>query len=256
MTIPAGYPATPTIFIHGGNVDGFNNDIIQHGEDVPDWANEGSVTTGFTVASAATNPLTRVPLMKKSDSEACVAFDGVSDVLTCSGSASSVGFIHTTGIFDLLLVLRRKGGAKDGLKQIWGNEGKGMLVALSEYDSQNSTIDSGIHVYINNGSALISNLPTVIPTPVGEKMFVFIRGTGTKLRVTKDFYHWTEQTFLLPLTTGDAAADTSIGAGGVVSGTTRCFDGDVFVAGLWARNITAAEIVTLRGVLETLLEED
>ncbi len=241
MSVLADWPTTPVVFLDSENVDGEDNELIPHRSDVYSWKNQGSIAVDFTEPGL----VPQRPLIKKQTGAVPeVSFDGRSDYLTLSTSATSLGFIHATGVFDIAMVLRRRGGANGGERRIFGAEPKGLsMVFTTEVIGTSS--EGGVRFFFrNNAGDPISNLVTKGFTfPIGEVCVLFVRGDGTRLRVTRDFWNWESQTFLNPLGTGVASADYAVGAAGGVIGTEVILSEiDLLTFAIWNRNVTLTEI--------------
>ncbi len=235
------WPETPLIALTGENIDGENNVLVETGSDGYSWKNSGSIATAFTRGTVAATPL-----IKKVEGSSVVSFDGRDDLLTCVGSATPLGFIHTTGVFDIAVVFRRM-ATRSAVARFFGTEGKGLGVYLTT-DSL-TTVEGGYEFILNNGTIPISTLITQEQVaPIGEVSALFIRGDGTQLKVTRNFWDYEAQTFLGALGTGAAANDYAIGATGGISGPTpdnfSCVD--IFDFLVWNRNLTVAELDLVR----------
>lgn len=238
MSTLADFPPNPVIFLDASNIDDENNALVSHGIDVSTWANQGSFNADFVAdeTSVPTSPNISKPYLKKSATEAAVNFDGVTDFLTCPGSATACADIHRTAIFDLMFCLRRRGGLVNtgAEKTLFGGAING--VGLSIYIDETAHT---LHIRLNNGAIFNADFVTrfdVGNLPLGQPVFILVRGTGTSIKVTQDFYNW--QTVALTGSLGTAAAaqyDYSIGSvspsAGIISHGP--YEGDVFKAALW-----------------------
>ncbi len=234
------WPTGPKVFIDSENVDGSDNELIPHRSDIYSWKNQGSIAVDFTEAGLVPQ---RALMKKQAGSVPEVSFDGRSDVIKLVGSATSLAFIHATGIFDIAIVLRRRGGANAGERRVFGAEPKGLAMAFTTYDLGDS-IEGGVRFFFTNGVATMSDLiAKSFAFPIGEVSVLFIRGTGTALRVTRDFWNWESQTFLNAPIVGVGSADYAIGTASNVVGTEVIYaEFDLLTFAVWDRNVTAAEI--------------
>jgi hypothetical protein len=233
MNWPSGY----IVRLNGEDIDGQGNELVSHGSDAYLWHNSGSFATSFTRASVA-----GTPLIKKLSGSSVVSFDGRSDILQCAGSAAALAFIHTTGIFDLAIVMRRMATRSSGVR-ILGTEGKGLGLYSSVYNA-GVTIEGGFQLFLNNGSIPITTLATQrVNAPIGAVSSLFVRGTGTKIRCTQNFWDWEEQTFLGALGSGSAAHDYAIGSTGGNPGDPDDFACvDVFDLLLWSAPLSDSDL--------------
>jgi hypothetical protein len=231
------WPTRAVIALDGENIDGENNALLATGYDAYSWVNSGSFSTPFT---RTTVPAT--PLMKKLPGASVVSFDGRDDQLSCVGSAAALAFIHTTGVFDIALVLRRMATRSTSAVRVFGTEGKGLGVYSTGYVA-NTTIEGGYQFFLSNGSQSLSTLATQkIRAPIGEVSCLFLRGDGASLRATQDFWDWETQDFLAAVDTGSAAFDYAIGCTGGNPGSADDFSCmDVLDFRVWNRNLSKAE---------------
>lgn len=244
------WPVNPFVFISAENVDGVDNAIIQHGADVVSWANEGSMGIDFTPTGLLAN--TATPLMKKSALDKAVSFDGVSDVMTALGSAAAVGTMIASP-FDLVLFIRRKGGSMGASRILLGTKNRGFSLWLTNYVAGVS-VEGGLQFKINNGSTNVIDITTQFTTPLGEVSAIFIRFTGTKIRITRDFYHWEEQDVVGSLLTGAAGNDLCVGSYTPAPPShLECTDADYKRFGLWPRNLNPAELTVVRWLFTSLV---
>ncbi len=242
MSTLADWPSGPVVFLDAENVDGDNNAIIPHRGDIYSWKNQGSIGVDFTEAGLVPQ---RALMKKRAGFNPEVSFDGRSDYIKLPGSATSLKFIHETGIFDLALVLRRRGGANAGERRIFGSEPKGLAMAFTEYELGTS-IEGGVRFFLTNGVATMSNLiAKSFAFPIGEVSVLWVRGDGTQLRVTRDFWNWESQTYLVSPISGLGSIDYAIGTSAGVTGTETIYgEFDLLTFALWSRNVTSTEIQT------------
>lgn len=232
---PPALPAGAIISLQASEISGANM------ADVSSWDNGGTIAD-FTQASAIAYP----KLLVNSD-ERAVNFDGVFDLLTSTGSAAATGFVMSTGVFDLILCLRRTNTTVGQERRICGNcEGQaGLFVGFNT----DANTDGTFWVILGNGSGLINNYRTTARAPLGEPYKILIRGDGTQLRVSEDFSTFEDQAFGAALGAGSAFYDFSVGGANPSQTTPRTLEADVFDVFLYDRNLNAAELAAVQANL-------
>jgi len=254
MSTIANFPGSPALFLNANNVDGLDNELLVHGADVSAWFAEGSALLADFTPVGADEPtkLRANPYMKKSSTEQSVAFDGVFNQLTSIGSASLLNFIHTTGVFDLFLVHRRRAGGNE--RRLFGCSGGSAQKGLQVLQQAGAVgTDGNLSVTIGNNAGLIVSFDTTLQAELGVPTMVLIRGDGTRIRVTKNFYLWQSKTFTGSLATGDAFADYHLGSTGDAMTTPSLFEGDKFIVALYSTNFTLPNLVLWKAAAEAQL---
>lgn len=223
-------PTGPIIALRASDLSGSNGDLITS------WTNGGTIAA-FTQADGV-----KKPLLKKNASEQAVSFDGVFDLVTSASSAAATGFMHSTGVFDLVVVLRRTAPTTGFERRILGNcEGQQGLALLF------STTEGKYWIIMGNGSGLITNLVTTTASaPMGEPVKLLVRGDGTQVRVSADFSTFEDQAFGAALGTGDAFYDFSVGGSNPSQTTPRTLAADVYMVLLYDRNLSAGELTAVQ----------
>lgn len=237
-TADAGTPTLPSgaiINLSAASISGVNGALIDT------WEDTGTVAD-FTQATAMAQPQ-----LLTNASEKALSFDGVFDLVTSAGSKVQTGFIHSTGVFDLIVVLRRTNVNNGTERRILGNcEGQEGISVLF-----NDGADEGkFWVILGNGSGLITNFtPTTVSAPLGQPIKLLVRGTGTSTRVSTDFSTFETQAFLAALGTGDAFYDFSVGGSNPSQTTPKTLAADVYMVLLYNRNLTTNELADVTAVI-------
>jgi hypothetical protein len=238
MTALADWPPGPKVFLDSADVDGVNNALIAHRNDVYTWKNQGSAANDFAQTSAPKRPL----MKKATGATPEVAFDGRSDALVLAASAASLAFITATGVFDIAIVMRRRGGANAGSRYIFGAYPKGLAMVLTA-NVLNTSLEGAASFEMTNGVTDLVTLKSKLQFPIGQVTPIFIRGTGTQFQVTRDFWNWETQTYLASPIAGDASTDYAIGTNAGLVGTEVFFgEFDLHTFAVWDRNLTASEL--------------
>ncbi len=229
---PPTIPTGSVVALHSHRVTGSNGDKIST------WANSGTIAD-FVQATDAYKPM-----LLKNVNENAISFDGIFDVMTSPGSATETGFVMSTGVFDLVLALRRTNNLTAQERRICGNcEGQaGISVLLNG--------DGNLWVILGNGSGLISNFVTTVNVPLGEPTKILVRGDGTQIRVSTDFSTFEDQAFAAALGSGDAFYDFTVGGSNPSQTTPRTFEGDMYEVILYDRNLSGAELTQMSSYLD------
>lgn len=254
MTTISDFPGTPALYLNADNVDGLDNELIAHGGDVSAWKTEGSAGLADFTAVGADEPtkLRANPYMKKSATEQSVAFDGVFNQLTSVGSAGLLNFIHTTGVFDLFLVHRRRaGGNERRLFGCSGGSGQKGIQVLQQMGAVGT--DGNLQVVIGNNAGLLVTATSTLRADLGKPTLILIRGDGTRLRITKNFYYWQNTTFTGSLATGNANGDYCLGSIATSQATPNLFEGDHFIVCAYDTNLSLSNLVAWKAAAEAQL---
>lgn len=229
-------PAGPIVALLANNIDGSNNATLADGALIPTWKNLGSPTVADFVQATED----KKPSMRKAGGEQAATFDGVFDLMTSPGSKSALSFIHNTGVFDVILVVRRTNNSITNERRLFGgSEGQAGLAVLLLTAASN---EGAIWVILGNGAGLLNNFQTTIITPLGTPYKVLVRGDGTQVRVSHDFTTFQSQSFAAGLGSGDSFYDYSIGGCNPSQTTPLTFAGEVFNVLVYNRNLSPAEL--------------
>lgn len=224
-------PSGAIIALTAADISGNNMDAVAS------WNNTGTIADfeqGVTYA---------IPKLLKNSAEQAVNFDGVFDLLTSPGSAADTGFVMSTGVFDLVLCLRRNNCITVDSRRVCGNaEGQAGIAVLFNGDND-------VWVLLGNGSGLINNFTTTITPALGQPMKLLIRGDGTQLRVSTDFSTFEDQAFGAAFGTGSAFYDWSIGGSNPSQTTPKTMEADIFSHYLYDRNLSVAELAAIQANL-------
>lgn len=252
MTTLSNWPGTPAMYLNANNIDGEDNLLVAHGDDVSSWKVEGSAALDDFLPVGATEAvrLRANPYLKKSNVETSVAFDGVYNQLTSDGSASKLNFIHTTGVFDLLFVARRR--ASGSARRIFGCSGGSGQKGLQLLQQTGAAgTDGNLEVTIGNNAGLLVSADFAIEFELAKPTFFLLRGDGTRLRLTKNFYRWENVDFTGALGTGDAYGDYGLGSALPTTLTPNLFEGDLFLMVLYSSNLTLPQLLAARAEAES-----
>lgn len=260
MSTIGNFPGTPDLYINADNVDGFDNELISHGTNIATWKAEGSAGCADFQAVGTDEP-TRVranPLMKKTATQLEVSFDGVFDQLVSPGSGSKLDFIHTAGVFDLLMVFRRRSGGNG--RRLFGCSGgaaQNGLQVLQQIDALGPpvTSDGCLSTVIGNNASTLVSFDSTFKTPLGAWCFVLIRGDGTQIRVTRDFYYWVSKAFTGALGTGHAFADYHVGSIADAMVTPNLWEGGMRILSLNSTPLTTSQLIAWKAEAERQVGE-
>jgi len=238
------FPTGALVLLTSDNVDGSDNSTLAMAGDVTAWVNEGDAAVAdFEVQSVRARPY-----MKKSRYEKAVAFDGQFSLLRSVGSKTPLGFIHSTGVFDVVLCFRRRNTPSVLERRIFGGaEGQKGLAVLHNDDGK-------LWVILGNGSTNIANLVcTDTVLPLGRPYKVLIRGTGTQLKVSHDFTTFETQAFGAALGSGDSHYDYCVGACNPSQAPPNLAEGDFQCVAVYDRNLTTDELDDVASELTSLV---
>jgi len=237
-------PTGPIVALLANNIDGSNNTTLANGALIPTWKNLGSATVADFVQATDDQK----PSMRKAGEEQASTFDGVFDLMTSPGSKTSLNFIHKTGVFDVILVVRRTNNSVSNERRLFGGcEGQAGLAVLLLTPS---ATEGAIWIILGGGAGLITNFQTTIVTPLGTPYKVLVRGDGTQTRVSHDFSTFQSQAFAAALGTTDSFYDYSIGAANPSQTTPLTFAGEIFDVLVYDRNLSPAELTQVTTFLD------
>ncbi len=218
---------------------------LSSGSFLSSWANRGS-----GVADAAQASTAHQPQWKASGASRAVQFDSVSDRLDIASSASTLAFIHTTGIFDIFFCARASSNKPAVLGGSAYNTGdKGWLI-----ERTHNVTSAPLTFYLFLGPGTYRTFPVVnyflasFDAGVPNKILFRGQGVGTRLQAATGDFTTIYSTSgggaaaVLPtLPSGDATNDTQIGA----QGSGNFFGGDIFDVAIFSRNLATAELETM-----------
>lgn len=232
---PPTIPTGAIIALHSHQITGINGDKLTT------WTNNGTIAN-FTQATDAAKPL-----LLKNSNENAVHFDGEFDIMTSTGSAATTGFVMSTGVFDLILSLRRTNSTQGQERRVVGNcEGQaGLFVGLNTEANTEGTF----WIILGNGSGLLINYRTTAFAPLGAPMKILIRGDGSQLRISTNFSTFEDVAFGAGLGAGSAFYDFSVGGANPSQTTPKTFEGDMYEVLLYDRNLSAGELTQVQSYL-------
>ncbi len=261
------FPVGPVVFVNANNVDGVSNDIAVHGSSIPTWYEQGNSGINWAATENSGDGTNSTiergsPLLKSDDNEESVSFDGSYSILTAPGSAATLGFFHQTGVFDLLIVIRRRAISPEysgtpGLpkRRIFGGSdgnGNGLIISLTD-----SFVEDGdVGALLTGPDGIIADIATTVTTEFATPSKIMIRGTGSELKISNDFYRWQSTTYATsPGGVADAQFDYSIGGAKPLQVYPLLFEGDYVLIAAWNRNLSTAELTQIRASLEEQIGE-
>lgn len=215
-----------------------------NGDYVSTWYN--GVSGGPNAVAAAPSSFYAPGLKLASGQPACVQFDGVQDRLVLTGSAATLAFIHTTGLYDIFLVTRRRNNGIDAVPFANTNTtaDKGLYFAFT---------DTGVQWVICAGGSATVNHTVAYPATIGQvKKFQF-RGDGSNSKISADLSTFDTKAFTAALGSGNASADYELGSdrfgASLGEGGSEFYDGDIHCLLIYNRNLSAAEVATVRNYI-------
>lgn len=221
---------------------------IESGAYMATWKNRGS---GVADASQATR--THQPQWKAARNRwPAVQFDGVSDRLDISGSASTLKFIHETGVFDIFLTLR---GQVNKYGAVIGNSFN--VGDLGFYvERVHNVVGAPLTFYLFLGPGVFRSFATstyyVPAAPSFEpgranKVLFRAAGVGSRIQSSADFSTFFTTSgggagaALPTLPVGNATFDAQVGAT-----SSNYFLGAEFLdIAIYNRNLSAGELTTM-----------
>lgn len=168
---PLALPSGWSYLFDASSADGVGNRTIGNHSQVSTWDSQGSLGDA-TQATAAAQPMLRKRWIGRCGA---ASFDGVSDFLTVASSQADLAFLHTTGVFDVVMVLR-KSAATQGV--IFGSANgateKGFRVVLD-----NSAGNDRVTFYLYNGATAIFTAGLAYSIALGAWTAVEFVANGT-----------------------------------------------------------------------------
>jgi hypothetical protein len=232
------------LLLNANNVDGARNVLLDHGDSVPSWKTQGDGSVAdFTQSVPRWRPVLKKPTTAQGD-VAAVSFDGVFNTLLSAGSSSALAFVHQTGVFSLVLALRRRGGTVSNPRRVFGNEiGKGLILL---HDDTDHTENGWFASLTTDGGT--TTLHTDLVPPLGAWSKVLIQGDGVNLSISTDFYSFLSTPITGLPGTGSAGADYSVGCANPTPAATTAppCDDDLGVVALYNRVLALDERLTIR----------
>lgn len=233
-------PAGAALYLHAHDTNGSLNAGLGNGSEIAAWKNKGSAADGVAPSDFY------APHLKANSAYApLVHFDGVWDRLDFAGSAASLAFLHNTGVFDLLLVLRRH---SSGYCSLFGNSGttasKGLYLAHDETGKLNLILLRG------TAGVPTVNFLAATPAPVGELKPFLIRCDGASAKLSTDLQTFGAATaFTASLAAGDATNSFQLGYVDTAGTGGFLFNGDVALLAIWPRNLSTAELADMKRLI-------
>ncbi len=240
MAIPT-VPGSPAWYLWGDDVDGLgtNNASLTDGQLLTDWSNaRGSAGGTATQGNAA---IYRPTLLKAvQNGRAAVVFDQDVNYLALTGSASSLAFLHQTGVFDIVLVLRPDYcGDKYPLASTNTGAEKGFGLDF--------TATNTLNVFVSTGSTILNFTGTQVFTQ-GEWWIARIRGDGVHAFMSQDGGAEQQSSAFGSFTTGNMARDAWLGAN--PAGTPLNMGAAVAFLAIWSTPLDSGQWSTLLADLQ------
>lgn len=227
------------------DIDGDNtyNSAYVNGGLVTTWVNDGGGVTGGLSAPNAGAGDTYKPYVSTSalNGKTVVSFD-VSDTKAIASSTTGASFIHETGTFDIVMVMR-----KDITTLFYplasANSGahRGMWVSADASGT--------LSFYMLRGTGGTTNLAYTSTFTMGANAWTTLefRGDGTTFRAAKNFGSYETASFTnKPFTAGTATYNLHVGA---IPPSAGGMDGAVAVLLISASELSAGDRTTVQGVI-------
>ncbi len=229
------------------NVDGQSNAFRNNGDRLTfcyDGASSGSPAVLTTAVKADR------PWLKTNADETSIAFAGINQMFTIPASLTSFNFIHQLGVFDLFLAWRNRGlssisqgvvNTGESTRSIFGNVGgdtdKGIEVNIVHDGTINIALGNATPSY----ACIVSSVETTFPNLVPAMLLV--RGTGTQIQLSRNFFDFEKFDITGPLASGNATALYTLGTSGVTrQRPAAMLEGDLFWASLYSTNLNQSDL--------------
>lgn len=227
------------------DIDGNNtyNSAYVNGGLVTTWVNDGGGVTGNLSAPTIGSSDTYKPYVSTSvlNGKTVVSFD-VNDIRGIASSTTGASFFHETGIFDVILVMR-----------------KDITTTFYPLASTGTSAENGILVGANStgtfsflllrGSSGTNNLNFTSTFTMGANTWTTVefRGDGTTFRAAKNFGSYETASFTnKPFTAGAAANNLHVGHYPPGAGL---MDGAVAVLLIASSELSAGDRATVQAVI-------
>ncbi len=243
--VDAGIPTGAAFLLDSANADGTNNNTLDAGQGLYVWTNTGTAGDLRADGGSALFTTKFAPRMKRGvtiDGGTAVAFDGEHSQLLAADKAFNS--VHQTGIFDLVVVMRRTSDLAGNLWQDSLQDGgtSGFVWQVAQGGTQRFRIFPG-------GGAAIADITTTNDVMPTRWTLLEARGNGTSVYLSRDGQEFESTAVDGGFTSGDAGY-APILAGVVPWGdVTRTLNADVLWIGAWQRDLSTDERAQLREYL-------
>lgn len=242
----------PFSFVYDGdnvNANGDGNAGFANGSFVPNWKNSGQLAGQGDADSAqdgsgdAWKPTFEADALNGRDA---VAFDGIADNRAIAGSQQLLSFMHRTGAFHLVVVLRSDAALFQAmLANTSTTATKGFLFVRE--------VTGRVTFYLLRGVGGTNNCafsPAAITLTVGEWCVLEVAGDGASVYMAKNFGAFSSTAYAnLPFSVGDANNRTTIGGSNDGAGIGSPFDGGLALIGLATRQLTTVERAAVQALV-------
>ncbi len=240
MAIPT-VPGTPVWYLFGDDVDGLGtgNASLTDGQLLADWSNTRG-SAGGTATQGNAGLYMPTILKAANASRDTVVFDQDKNYLALTGSASSLAFIHQTGVFDIVAVVRLDFcGAVYFLANTNTGTDKGFGI--------DTTATNTLNIFVATGSTALNFTATQVFTQ-GEWWILRIRGDGTHAFISQDGGAEQQSSAFGSFTTGNMTRDAWIG--GNPTGVPLNMGASVAFLAIWSTPLSSGQWATLLADLQ------
>lgn len=204
LTCPA-IPTSSFVYVYDAdNIDGASNGTVTDGALIATWVNGGSGGNA-TNATDSQKPTAQLLALNR---RTAVAFDGVADFLTAASSATGLSFVHSTGVFDIFVVMRKD---LSTIRYVFANTNTTASLGFGLF----TTAANKLTFFVaESGVSNVSYTSTYTVTQ-GEWASIEFKGDGTTFSTAKNGAAYETTSFLnKPFTVGNATNAFTIGKGG------------------------------------------
>ncbi len=232
-------PGSPVCQLWGDDVDGLgtNNASLADGSHQALWKNLGSGADATRVAAQNYQPT----LLKVANAgHDAIVFDQHNNFFDLPSSATSLGFIHQTGIFDIVLVFRPDfDGSVNLLASTNAGADKGFQVLLS--------VSNVLQLLVMAGSTILFFTTTLTFTQ-GVWRILRIRGDGTHAFVSQDGGAEQTSSAFGSFAAGNMTRDAQLGQN--PAGTPSNMGALVAFLGIWSTPLSSGDWTTFLAALQ------
>lgn len=231
-----GVPSGAVLLYDSRNVNGTNNSGILDGAVLASWTNLGSGAAAVQAGADGIKPNVDLNILNGED---VVVFEGT-DLMTVGSSTTSLAFIHNTGIFDIVVVLRHDATAVQDtiLLSTSTSADRGfywIITAANKFQFAIMKAEPGVPV--------VSYTTTLSKEAQGVWAKYEVYGDGTNLGISSGMSTFETTAFTSAVGTSSATNVTQIGAGaGTITGAYAWI-------GIWSRKLSGSEREGLRQYL-------
>jgi hypothetical protein len=225
-------PSGAILQLSAWNYDGANNSGKANGVAVSTWVKIQGTASDFAASAESVEP----HLKTASGESPAILFDGVADYITGANTQTTLSFLHETGVFDMFVVVRRLAGSTG---YPFGNTAqsteKGFFTIFDASGNLRVLLCRG------ESSVFIVDKTTTLAAAVGVPTKFHIRGTGTQVRISKDFSTYQTGNYTAAVIAG--AATNTFQLGGIIP--SLLVNADFYEFFVYDRNLTADEVTQM-----------